>query len=214
MLVSQLSSGNDWAASVTGDNQSIIIFSERTAFAETDVYASERPSSRLRGRRLCSSRELSIPGYDNHDTTGSISDDGLRIYFTRALCTRAPAISTSPSERPEHRAWSTPVAITSLNTSANEYGIDVTGDELFVVFGSARDGGNGQYYCASRTSISDPWSNIKPIATLASFRAPSQHLSSDGLTLYMTSSSNSVMGVDDVWVLGRPNRSRRLRTGR
>ncbi len=205
VLVSQLSSGNDHAASVTGDNLFMAIFSERTAFAETDVYTSDRPSVLAAWPTPVLVSELSIPGYDNHDTTGSISEDGLHIYFTRQYHT-GPGDFYIAERATRASPWSSPVAITSLNTTAHEHGIDVTGDELFAVFGSARDG-TSQYYSASRTSAGDPWSNIKPIATLATFVPRAAALSSDGLTLYVTSTSNSVMGADDVWVLGRPDRA-------
>ncbi len=206
VLVSQLSSGNDHAASVTGDNLAMYIFSERDGFACTDVYSTMRSTECQPWSTPVRVAELSILSYDNHDTTGSISEDGLRIYFTRHYHT-GPGDFYFAERATRTSPWSTPVAIASLNTSAHEYAIDVTGDELLAVFGSARNGGNGQYFQATRASIADPWSNIQPIATLASFAPRAVALSSDGLTLYVTSSSNSVMGADDVWVLGRPDRT-------
>ncbi len=57
-----------------------------------------------------------------------------------------------------------------LNSTAIDFGIDVSGDELLAVCGSARSG-VGRFYTATRDSKTSPWGDITPIASLADFEA-------------------------------------------
>ena len=82
----------------------------------------------------------------------------------------------------------------------------MSGDELLAVFGSARSGAN-RFYTATRSSKTDAWSNITPIASLADFQARTCTLSSNGLVLYITNGIIKHNGVGDVYVCKRTSRS-------
>ncbi len=111
-LISEVSTGKDWAVTATADNRSLFIFSEVGAFAQIDVYHSARPSVSLPWSAPVLVPELCWLGYENHDNAGHFSEDGLRMYFTRHrnvlpsnFYYSERASVTSP--------WSTPVEITS-----------------------------------------------------------------------------------------------------
>jgi hypothetical protein len=62
-------------------------------------------------------------------------------------------------------AFGKPVALTSLNTSADEEHADLTPDELTIYFSSTRPGGAGGFdiYQATRASTSAPFGNVVPV---------------------------------------------------
>ncbi len=201
-VINEVSPTNsDWAVTVPADPLSMFIFSERTAFAQIDVYKTSKPSWSAPWATLTLVSELSWSGYENHDNAGNISDDGLRMYFTRHR-------NVSPSDFyfSERAAvaspWSTPVLIAELNSTFDDFGIDVSGDELLAVFGSARSGAS-RFYTATRASRSEPWNNITPIASLSSFNARTCSLSSDGLVLYITNGIIKHDGTGDVYACKR-----------
>lgn len=181
-LAPELSTGAEWNCSISADGLTLYIGSERDGFAEGDLYYATRRNVDQPFSAPVLIEELSIPGYENHDLGPFISYSQRRLYFTRH---RNPVIGDLyVAERDDPRdPWSDPVPISSLNTSASEYGIAVSADELQAVFASNR---SGQYrlYTASRFSPDESWSDVTLINALRDYVSTGPHLSADGLRLY------------------------------
>jgi Tol biopolymer transport system component len=108
------------------------------------------------------------------DGTGNDIADAATDTVTSARCDR-----TKP--------FGAPVAITELNTTADDYTASLSPDELTIYFSSARPGGAGatDMYSATRTSSSTPFgapTRIEGVNTTGHDNRPS--LPADGLTLY------------------------------
>lgn len=200
----ELNSTLEWAVTIGDDPLTMFLFNERTGSAQLDVYSTSRASTSAPWSAPRLVQELSWPGYENHDNAGNISDDGLRMYFTRHRNVSPSDLFFSERVSVSH-PWSAPVGITELNTIADEFGIDVSRDELLVVFGSARSGAS-RFYMGTRASKADPWSNVSLIASLADFKARSCSLSSDGLLLYVTHGVIKHDGSGDVYACKRASR--------
>lgn len=62
-------------------------------------------------------------------------------------------------------AFGKPIALTSLNTSADEEHADLSANELTIYFSSTRPGGAGGFdlYQATRSSTTEPFGNVTPV---------------------------------------------------
>src|SRR5690606_14910884 len=93
---------------------------------------------------------------DSDETTPKISYDGLTIYLSSnrpgSAGSRDVWVSTRISRQD---AWSTPVRVPSLSSSANDGGA-TSSDGLAMVLDSNRDG-NPDLYITERASVTDPW---------------------------------------------------------
>jgi hypothetical protein len=204
VLLPEISTGAEWAVTVSADPLSMFIFSERAGASQIDVYQTTRLSTRSLWVAPVRVSELSVTGYENGENAGHVSDDGLRMYFTRHHNV-APSDFYYSERASKTASWGTPVPIAELNTSYDEFGIDVSGDELETVFASARSGAS-RFYTATRASRADSWSNIAPIESLAGFKARTCCLSSDALILYVTNGAINHDGTGDVYACVRASR--------
>jgi Tol biopolymer transport system component len=107
------------------------------------------------------------------------------------------ASDAAPDARPARcnptAAFGKPVALTSLNTSADEEHADLSADELTIYFSSTRPGGAGGFdiYQATRSSTAEPFGNVMPVPgvnTAGDERVP--RMASNGLSMFaMTETS-------------------------
>ncbi len=143
------------------------------------------------------------------DCPGSLSADGLKLYFhswrtggfgARDLYIAQRAGKNDPWGEPENLG-------DDINTDANDYEADISEDELTLLFVSDRPGGSGRddIWMTKRVSIDDPWGppvNLGPtINSSASDMDPST--TADGLTLYFSSRRTGGMGTCNIWVSNR-----------
>lgn len=104
-------------------------------------------------------------------------------------------------------AFGKPVALSSLNTPADDEHADLSADELTIDFSSTRAGGAGGYdlYQATRGSTSEPFGNVIPVPginTSGDERTP--RMSANGLTLYAMIAAASFPGLH-IALATRPN---------
>lgn len=131
-----------------------------------------------------------------NDRAPGLSPDGLSVYFASDRAGGFGGLDIWGATRASASdPWSAPVHLgASVNSSADDSGVDISGDGLTLVFDSDRSGGVGatDIFLARRTSADAPWdpafhlgSNINSAAFDV---APS--LSADGLTMYFHSTRN------------------------
>lgn len=100
----------------------------------------------------------------------------------------AAAMSTAPPPRCNPTAsFGPPIALTSLNTIADDERADLSPDELTIYFSSTRAGGVGGFdiYKATRASLTAPFGNITLVSgmnTTADERGP--RVTADGLSMF------------------------------
>src|SRR5882724_9321772 len=91
--------------------------------------------------------------------------------------------------------FGTPIALTSLNTNADDERADLSSDELTMYFSSTRTGGVGGFdiYQATRMSSTAPFGNVVPVTgvnTAKDERGP--RVTADGLSMFAYSRTSSV----------------------
>jgi len=134
-------------------------------------------------------------------TDSCISADGLSFYFAEGDI----YVSTRPTiEDP----WSRPANIgPSVNSGAGELGVCISSDGLELFFGSNRGGGSGDWdiYVATRASVSAPWEKAENLGPTVNSSGFDGHpcISSDGLTLFITSNKSGGYGDWDIWMSKR-----------
>jgi hypothetical protein len=104
-------------------------------------------------------------------------------------------------------AFGKPVALTSLDTSADEEHADLSADELTIYFSSTRPGGAGGFdiYQATRGSTSEPFGNailVQGINTAGDERTP--RMAGNGLSMYAMIAASSFPGLH-IALSTRPN---------
>ena len=95
-------------------------------------------------------------------------------------------------------AFGTPIALTSLNTSADEEHADLTADERTIYFSSTRPGGAGGFdlYQATRSSTSAQFDNVMPIPgvnTAGNERVP--RMAANGLSMFAMTATAAAPGL-------------------
>lgn len=95
-------------------------------------------------------------------------------------------------------AFGKPVALTSLDTSADEEHADLSADELTIYFSSTRPGGAGGFdiYQATRSSTAEPFGNLVPVPgvnTAGDERTP--RMAGNGLSMYAMTAAAGVPGL-------------------
>ncbi|HEX3479577.1 MAG TPA: hypothetical protein VHT91_31355 [Kofleriaceae bacterium] len=104
-------------------------------------------------------------------------------------------------------AFGKPVALTALDTSADDEHADLSADELTIYFSSTRPGGAGGFdlYQATRSSTSEPFGNVIPVQginTSGDERVP--RMSANGLSLYAMIAASTFPGLH-IALATRPN---------
>ncbi len=145
------------------------------------------------------------------DYSARLSTDGLSLYFPSArsggsggrdIYVTTRATTSDP--------WGTPVNLgPTVNSSADDYSLSISADDLALYFVSKRSGGSGAYdiWVTTRASKDAPWEtpmNLGPTVNSAADDY-SVGISTDGLTLYFTSNRGGGSGGYDVWVTTRPS---------
>jgi hypothetical protein len=97
------------------------------------------------------------------------------------------AVDARPARCNPMAAFGKPVALTSLNTSADDEHADLTPDELTIYFSSTRLGGAGGFdvYQATRSSTSAQFDNVMPVPginTAGNERVP--RMAGNGLSMF------------------------------
>lgn len=123
---------------------------------------------------------------DTGDATGSGSSGGT---------TGEPALPTGP--------FDPPVAITELNSDADDDDASVTADELYIVFNSARSG-TSDIWWSSRESTLDPWDPPQPLDAFNVGYITGPSVTPDGLVLLWATNVAPSQGMD-VWMATRAN---------
>jgi len=103
------------------------------------------------------------------DGTPSMTGDGLEIYFKSTRSGGAGDVDLWRSTRATTTsAWSVPVPVTELDTSAEEQSPEVARDGLTIWFASTRGGGQGDrdIWVATRTDRASAWSTPTPVVEL------------------------------------------------
>lgn len=202
-LIPEVSSGQDWEACISSDGLEMFISSERDGFAQIDIYRATRPNRSAPFSPAVRVTELSVPGYEQHDFAPTLSFNGLRIYFGRAVGHGQADLWMAERPAPG-AAWGAPTVVSSLNSNTYERQVALSPDELNAVFATGRSGQN-RYWTASRGSLNDPWTNLAPIASLSQLDALDCSLTADGLTLFITAIGPNGLGGYDVWKAIRPS---------
>jgi Tol biopolymer transport system component len=103
----------------------------------------------------------------------------------------APTLDVLSAPRCDPAAsFGVPMALTSLNTDADNEKADLSPDELTIYFASNRPGGAGgrDIYQATRVSASLPFGNVIPVTGVnTSGDELSPRVTADGLTMFATS---------------------------
>ena len=169
---------------VTGDRLELYFDSDRPGGAGMgDIYVSTRPSP---------SSPWGAPSLvaginsGSRETTPEVSRDGLRLHFSSARPGGLGGLDIYMCTRPNRSSpWSTPVAVTELNSTANDTSPVTNGDNTDVIFTSTRDGGDNDLYESTRSSPAVTWTAPAPLTAINTPDSETDpNLSPDGLTLY------------------------------
>jgi Tol biopolymer transport system component/phosphohistidine phosphatase SixA len=149
--------------------------------------------------------------HDEYDP--SISADGLSLYFMTVYPLGGSGSSDLYVARRETTDddWGTVVNLGPIvNSSADEYGPDISYDGLSLYF-NVWNSGDVDVLVTTRAQVSDPWGppvNLgSPVNTSANESHP--HISNDGLSLYFSDWGMQVkyrtggMGREDLWIATR-----------
>jgi hypothetical protein len=123
-----------------------------------------------------------------------VSPDGLRIYYTEVIW------MVDKFQRPirfaSRASLTQPFVLKKncleLHKDIAEYAVTLTADEKSVLWISGPLSGAYKIYEASRSGISDSFSNIQEHPEFSGFLIRDFNLSSDGLTLYFTANINGI----------------------
>jgi hypothetical protein len=143
--------------------------------------------------------------FDSNSEWGpSLSADGLTLYFAQSGSGHHDLYRATRPDRGV--TFSTPVALTALNTGDDDGTPFISADGLRLYFHSNRDGGPGgkDLYVATRSSVAAEFTSAELLANVNS--ADIDHLprlSSDELTLWFTSTRDGGAGGADLWTASR-----------
>lgn len=204
VLIPEVSSGEDWQLDLSADGLDMYIGSERDGFAESDIYFAHRESIDDQFSTPVVLEELSIPGFNNHESTPRIVAGNLRIYLTRFVGSGPGNIFVADRETLEE-PWNAPVPIPELATGLDERMLTVTHDDRNGVF-VANWNGPRQLWTTSRPSRHASWGDFQVIDGLAGFEpnALDPRLTANGLTLYFSGIGEDGVGGFDIWKTTRP----------
>jgi len=141
------------------------------------------------------------------DETPEVSADGLTIFMSSDRPGGAGSYDLYLATRPTRQsAWSTPVAVSELDTALTEASAAPRRDLLDLVFhAEAVAGGGLDLFEATRASTDAPWTNRHAIAELDTPTIDATpYLTADGLTIYFISDRPGGAGGLDLYVATRP----------
>jgi hypothetical protein len=134
----------------------------------------------------------------------SLSADGLTLYFAQSGSGQHDLYRATRPDRGV--TFSTPIALTALNTDDDEGTPFISSDGLRLYFHANRAGGLGgrDLYVATRSSVAVEFTSAELLANVNS--ADFDHLarlSPDELTLWFTSTRDGGAGGADLWTASR-----------
>jgi Tol biopolymer transport system component len=147
-----------------------------------------------------------------------VSDAGMTSPMLTEALPEAGSTTTTPPELPTtaacdtSRSFQAPVLVPGLTSTAGEYGLWLTPDELTAYFASTRRDlagpGNYDLYRAQRSTIAEPFQqpSIVPLVN-SEFVERKAVLSADGLQLFFSSDRPGLGTGEDIYVSVRPNPS-------
>jgi hypothetical protein len=140
-----------------------------------------------------------------HDTSPSISADGLELYFTSNRAGGSGDLDIWLSTRQTmNDDWGEPVNLgPNINSSDMDSAPAISPDGLELYF--QRGGWNNQYIFASKRPSKDaPWgSAVRLGPEFNSYHAGHPEFSADGLSLYFVSNRPGGLGGNDIWMTTR-----------
>ena len=203
-------SANDEGPSISADGLNLYFNSDRTGgYGNFDLWMTTRSTKdgpwgepeNLGPKVNSSAREH----------MGSISADGLTLYFTSTLSGGWDLWVTTRVTK--DNPWSTPVNLgPPVNSLANEFGPGISADGLSLYFGSSRAGGYGvdDIWVSTRATTDGPWQ--EPVNLGPTVNSPAwemcPRISTDGRMLFFSDSADVPFrpggnGGGDLWVTTR-----------
>src|SRR5262245_17442395 len=123
-----------------------------------DIYVSTRAATTQRWGAPAYVPELEG---GSTETGPDIADDGLTLYFSRAVGGSGTGLDIYVATRASPTAvWGAPVLVSELATADTEISPHVTADGLTIYF--AR-GASLDIYTANRPTVTSTWRNIRPV---------------------------------------------------
>ena len=145
-----------------------------------------------------------------NDFCPRVSTDGLSLFFPSVRAGGVGGLDIWVTTRAtKDDPWGAPVNLgPTVNSSSDDYSLDISADGLSLYFVSKRPGGSGGYdaWVTTRITKNDPWNapvNLGPTVNSSSDDY-SLDISADGLTLHFTSNRGGGSGGHDVYVTTRP----------
>jgi Tol biopolymer transport system component len=122
----------------------------------------------------------------------------------------APVVDQCAAELVDLGAFGAPTLVTATSSPASEDDPTPSDDGLELYFTSTRAGtlGMADVYRVARAQPTDAWGSAEHILELSgSANENTPELSSDGLTIWVVSDRTGTVGLDDIWVATRADRS-------
>lgn len=143
------------------------------------------------------------------DYSLSISADGLALYFVSKRPGGSGGYDAWVTTRvTKNDPWAAPVNLgPTVNSSSDDYSLNISTDGLTLHFTSNRGGGSGGHdvYVTTQQTTSDLWGvpvNLGPTVN-GSSNEYTLGVSADGLALYVVSDRGGGSGSLDIWVTRR-----------
>lgn len=202
----------EWGPVVSADGLTLHYFSDRElGFGGNDIYSSTRASTAdLFGTPINLGPSINTA---NNDRMGSISTDGLTLYFSSD---RSGGVGDQDLYQATRASTADPFGNvthfnTGLNTISDDSGSRISADGLTLYFHSERTGGQGSFdlYMTKRDTTDDPFGPPDPLDQVNSIYAEIRPtISADGLTLLFSDNVDSPnrpggQGDMDIWVTTR-----------
>jgi hypothetical protein len=178
------------------DGLSLYFFSERAGSGDAarDLYVATRSDP---NGAFDTASPLSSVNSSSTDHLPWVSADELTLYFTSRRSGNLDIWRSTRGSRAE--PFGAPVAVTEINSSADDNGATLTQDARTLIMTSNRQNGAGGYdlWQAERAATDEPFSTPVPLTALdTSATEADPSLSPDGQELFFVSTRN---GANEIW---------------
>ena len=198
------SSDSEYDPALSSDGLSLFLAVSTGAGWGYEISVSTRPSA-----GVSFGPPAILPGVNSSsdDFAPSISGDGLTLYLHSVrpggLGNRDIWVATRPDAA---SAFDTPTNVTEVNSTSGDFDPEISSDGLTLYFDSDRPGGVGDrdIWAATRPDTGSAFgspANVSEVNTTSVDHDPT--ISSDGLTLYLSSERPGGEGWPDIWVATR-----------
>jgi hypothetical protein len=192
-LVSELFSGHDHAAAMTGDM--LEVFFESGATGNDDVWYATRSTTSSTWNAPTRVDELSTI---MSESAIQLSANGLEMWFTRekVLQETSRATRTSPWLPPRPSALAAMVTGTIYNATPTS--------SMLAMIVQVASGGTSDLHIISRASPSDAWGSVRPLDGVnTSYQETTGTISDDLLCMYFASNRPGGRGLFDLYFATR-----------